>query len=451
MTTENSASERNLTEHNITIDELWEIWPSLNDSERNEWFEQLNHDDADDFFSSIPPEDQAALVSNFNDKEQRHWMRALAPDDAADVLQIIEDHDVQQKLKSFLQERVRKEVDALMAYKEDEAGGLMSPRFARIRPDMNADEAILYLRKQMSDELETIYYIYVLDSSQHLLGVISFSDLFKAPVNKKISEIMVTDLTTVTEDMDQESVALLFAREDLIALPVVTDDNVMKGIITVDDIVDVVTDEATEDIQKMGGMAALDNDYLQSSYSEMYKKRVGWLIVLYCCTFITTKVMDHYSSAMQSAIILGVFIPMIMASGGNTGSQAATLVTRAMALDEIRLKDVLKVFKRELIVGSGLGATLGAISFAITTIFYFLGMLPEGDGLYLRLCGTIALSVAVLVVYGSLVGSMLPFILKFCRVDPASASAPFVTTILDATGIIIYFTIAQLILSGYML
>lgn len=450
MTTENSTSEHNIT-HNITIDELWDIWPSLNDSERNEWFEQLSHDDADDFFSSIPPEDQAALVSNFKDKEQRHWMRALAPDDAADVLQIIEDHDVQQKLKSFLQERVRKEVDALMAYKEDEAGGLMSPRFARIRPDMNADEAILYLRKQMSDELETIYYIYVLDSSQHLLGVISFSDLFKAPVNKKISEIMVTDLTTVTEDMDQESVALLFAREDLIALPVVTDDNVMKGIITVDDIVDVVTDEATEDIQKMGGMAALDNDYLQSSYSEMYKKRVGWLIILYCCTFITTKVMDHYASAMQSAIILGVFIPMIMASGGNTGSQAATLVTRAMALDEIRLKDVLKVFKRELIVGSGLGATLGAISFVITTLFYCLGMLPDGDGLYLRLCGTIALSVAVLVVYGSLVGSMLPFILKFCRVDPASASAPFVTTILDATGIIIYFTIAQLILSGYML
>ncbi len=444
-------TETNENLHQISMDDLWELWPTLNDKERVDWFNQLEHEDSEDFFSSIPCEDQAAMFVVMNEREQRHWMRTLAPDDAADVLQLIEDEDTKAHLKAALQARARKEIDALMAYKEDEAGGLMSPRFARCRPDMTIDEAILYVRRQIREELETIYYVYVLDSQQHLLGLVSFEDLFKSEDSVKISEIMDTDPTTVHEDMDQESVALLFAREDTFALPVIDNDNVMKGIITIDDIVDVVQDEATEDIQKMGGMAALDTDYLQSTFRELYTKRVGWLVILFCCTLVTTRVMDHYSEAMESAIILTVFVPLIMASGGNTGSQAATLVTRAMALDEIKLRDVLKVFKRELIVSSGLGATLALLGFAVILAYNFLGMLPDGPGVFTGLAFTIALSVGILVIWGSLVGSMLPFILKLCHVDPASASAPFVTTILDATGIIIYFTIAKLILSGILL
>ena len=430
----------------ISFDDLWEIWPTLAEDERLEWFEQLDHNDAEDFFSSIPSEDQAFLLQKMSDRNTRYWVRELAPDDAADVLQLIDDTEQRERVKNHLQERVRKEVDALMAYKEDEAGGLMSPRFARIRPDMSVDEAILYVRRQMRDELETVYYIYVLDKEQHLLGVVSFEDLFKGNGNRLISDIMETDMTTVGEDQDQESVALLFARADYFALPVVGAHNVMKGIITIDDIVDVVTEEATEDIQKMGGMAALDNDYLQSTFSEMYKKRIGWLSILLCCNLLTTRVMDHYSDAMSSAVILCVFIPLIMASGGNTGSQAATLVTRAMALGEIRLRDVFKVFKRELIVSSSLGATLALIGFVITNICNFAGMFSDVQERFLYFAGTIATSVGVLVIYGSLVGSMLPFLLKFCHIDPASASAPFVTTIVDVSGIIIYFTIARLIL-----
>ena len=439
------------SEGTLSLDELWEAWPTLNDEDRVAWFGRLDHEDAEDFFSAIPCEDQAAMFEAMPARERRHWMRSLAPDDAADVLQLLEDEELAQTLKGYLQTKVRKEVDALMAYKEDEAGGLMSPRFARCRPDMSVDEAILYVRKQMREDLETVYYIYVLDSQQHLLGSVSFEDLFKAGDNHKISEIMDTEPTTVHEDMDQENVALLFAREDHIALPVVDSDNVMKGIITIDDIVDVVTDEATEDIQKMGGMAALDNDYLQSTFKELYTKRVGWLVILFCCTLVTTRVMDSYSEAMESAIILGVFVPLIMASGGNTGSQATTLVTRAMALGEVKLRDVFRVFRRELIVGGGLGATLAVLGLIVMIVYNYLGMLPEGDGVFVRLAATIAVSVGVLVLYGSLVGSMLPFLLKLCRVDPASASAPFVTTILDASGIIIYFSIAKLLLSGVML
>lgn len=438
------------TNHSVTIDDLWELWPSLSEDERLEWFDQLSHDDAEDFFSSITCEDQSALIAAMTPHQQRQWMRILAPDDAADVLQLIDDEEMQRRLKTYLQDRVRNEVDALMAYKEDEAGGLMSPRFARIRPDMSIDEAILYIRRQIRDELETIYYIYVLDHQQHLLGVVSFEDLIKASGDKKVSDVMETDPTKVTDDMDQESVALIFAREDHFALPVVDADNVMKGIITIDDIVDVVNDEATEDFQKMGGMAALDNDYLQSSYGEMYKKRIVWLIALFCCTIFTTRVMDYYSNAIESAVILSVFVPLIMASGGNTGSQAATLITRAMALGEIRQRDVLRVFKREFIVSGCLGLTLGIIAFLVATGFYLMGTFPAGDGIYLRLCLTIAISVLILVIYGSLVGSMLPFLLRLCHVDPASASAPFVTTIVDVSSIIIYFTIAMMPLKGFL-
>ena len=438
------------TNHSVTIDDLWELWPSLSEDERLEWFDQLSHDDAEDFFSSITCEDQSALIAAMTPHQQRQWMRILAPDDAADVLQLIDDEEMQRRLKTYLQDRVRNEVDALMAYKEDEAGGLMSPRFARIRPDMSIDEAILYIRRQIRDELETIYYIYVLDHQQHLLGVVSFEDLIKASGDKKVSDVMETDPTKVTDDMDQESVALIFAREDHFALPVVDADNVMKGIITIDDIVDVVNDEATEDFQKMGGMAALDNDYLQSSYGEMYKKRIVWLIALFCCTIFTTRVMDYYSNAIESAVILSVFVPLIMASGGNTGSQAATLITRAMALGEIRQRDVLRVFKREFIVSGCLGLTLGIIAFLVATGFYLMGTFPAGDGIYLRLCLTIAISVLILVIYGSLVGSMLPFLLRLCHVDPASASAPFVTTIVDVSSIIIYFTIAMMLLKGFL-
>ena len=439
------------TNHSVTIDDLWELWPSLSEDERLEWFDQLSHDDAEDFFSSITCEDQSALIAAMTPHQQRQWMRILAPDDAADVLQLIDDEEMQRRLKTYLQDRVRNEVDALMAYKEDEAGGLMSPRFARIRPDMSIDEAILYIRRQIRDELETIYYIYVLDHQQHLLGVVSFEDLIKASGDKKVSDVMETDPTKVTDDMDQESVALIFAREDHFALPVVDADNVMKGIITIDDIVDVVNDEATEDFQKMGGMAALDNDYLQSSYGEMYKKRIVWLIALFCCTIFTTRVMDYYSNAIESAVILSVFVPLIMASGGNTGSQAATLITRAMALGEIRQRDVLRVFKREFIVSGCLGLTLGVIAFLVATGFYLMGTFPAGDGIYLRLCLTIAISVLILVIYGSLVVPILPFLLRLCHVDPASASAPFVTTIVDVSSIIIYFTIAMMLLKGFLL
>lgn len=437
----------NISDH-ISFDDLWELWSTLKDSERGDWFEQLNRIDAEDFFISITSEDQADLLAGMSSKERRIWMRLLAPDDAADVLQVIDSEELRESLKMELDVRVRKEVVALMAYEEDEAGGLMSPRFARIRPDMTVDEAIAFIRKQMSEELETIYYIYVLDTQRHLLGVVSLEDLFKCVGNSKIRDIMETDLTTINDETDQETVAILFAREDFFALPVVDENNVMQGIITIDDVVDVVQDEATEDMQKFGGMAALDTPYFQTDILSLYTKRVGWLIILFLGSLFTTKAMSHYEDAMAKVVVLSIFVPLIISTGGNSGSQAATLITRAFALGELRLRDIGKVFRRELIVGGILGLTLGFLGFARVIVAHYLGY--SDFEYYLRLSLVISFSTAACVLSGSIFGSMLPFVLKFFKVDPATASAPFVATLVDVTGIFVYFSISHLFLSNVL-
>src|SRR5581483_7358734 len=215
-------------------------------------------------------------------------------------------------------------------YAEDRAGGLMSPRYARVRPDMTVDEAITYLRRQARENLETIYYAYVLDAAQHILGVVSFRELFTARPEQRVRDIMELDVVTVPEDMDQESVSQLFARHDLAVIPVVDDEGRMKGIVTVDDIVDVVQEEATEDIQKIGGTEALDAPYLEVGLPQMIRKRAGWLAALFIGEMLTATAMSHFENEIARAIVLALFVPLIISSGGNAGSQATTLVIRAM-------------------------------------------------------------------------------------------------------------------------
>ena len=246
-----------------------------------------------------------------------------------------------------------------MAYAEDDAGGLMNPRYARVRPDASADEAIRYLQRQAREVLETIYYVYVIDADQKILGVVSFRDLFAAPADKPVRELMATDLVTAREDMDQEELGRLFAQHDLQAIPVVDAHGRMKGIVTVDDIVDVIREEATEDIQKIGGTQALDAPYLEVSLPKMVGKRVGWLAGLFVSEMLTTTAMSRFETEIERAVVLAIFIPLIISSGGNSGSQASTLVIRAMALGEVRLVDWWRVIKRELASGLAMGAILG--------------------------------------------------------------------------------------------
>ncbi|HXG18632.1 MAG TPA: magnesium transporter [Methylomirabilota bacterium] len=431
-----------------TQEELQDSWPLLSSDERLVGFKLLAPADADDFFLSLNAREQVELLFSLPEGERRLWFRLLAPDDAADVIQEAQPEE-RPRLLALLDEKARTEVTALLAYAEDAAGGLMNPRYARVRPEMSVDEAITYLRRQARERVETIYYAYVLDAQQRLLGVVSFRDLFASPGEKKIKDVMRTDVVTVSEQMDQEAVSLLFAQYDLMALPVVDEAGRMKGIVTIDDIVDVVQEEATEDIQKIGGMEALDGPYLQIGLIPMIKKRAGWLSALFLGEMLTATAMGYYESKIEQAVVLALFIPLIISSGGNSGSQASTLVIRAMALGEVRLRDWWRVIRRELAAGLLLGAILGMIGF-MRILLWPTRMQMYGEH-YLLVGLTVACSLIGVVLFGTLAGSMLPFLLRRLGCDPASASAPFVATLVDVTGLVIYFTVASLILRGVLL
>ena len=424
----------------LALDDLRDAWRILDGEERLEGFRMLGVLDAEEFFTQLPTTDQRALLDTFSATERRHWVRMLAPDDAADLLQELDEQRRSEYLALF-DEPVRREVAALLAYAEDDAGGLMSPRFARVRPDQTVDEAILYLRRQAFDRLELIYYGYVLDREQRLLGVVSFRDLFRARGSASVRDVMKTDVITVPEEMDQETVGRVFAEHDLVALPGLDAAGRMKGIVTVDDIVDVVQEEATEDIQKIGGTAALDAPYLEVGLLGMVKKRLGWLTILFFAQMLTVVVMKHFQVRIETVSLLSLFIPLIISSGGNSGSQASTLVIRAMSLGEVQLSDWKRVFFHELAAGLCLGLVLGLIGFVRV-----LGLWPGDAAEYAlfswQLGVTILFSVIGVVLWGTLIGSMLPLVLRRLGLDPASASAPLVATLCDVTGILIYFLTA---------
>lgn len=431
-------------EEPMTTSDLADAWSVLSRDERLEGFRLLDRADAEDFFLTLGAHGQLDLLLSLALVDRRSFLRLLEPDDAADVIQEA-DEESRDGLISLLDEASRKEVRALLAYAEDDAGGLMSPRYARLRPEMTVDEGISYLRYQARSRLETLYYVYVVDESQRLLGVVSFRELFVAASGSRVRDVMETDMVVAREDLDQEALGLLFTRHDLMAIPVVDADGHLKGIVTVDDIVDVVQEEATEDAQKFGGMAALDAPYLSIGLPEILRKRVGWLTVLLAAQSLTVTALHFFEDRIEKAVVLALFMPLIISSGGNSGSQASTLVIRAMALGEVRLRDWWRILVRELSSGLSLGSILGALGLVGTLAFF-----PGID--HVRLVAlTVGISLVGVVLWGTLVGSMLPFLLRRVGFDPASASAPLVATLSDVTGLIIYFSVASLVLSGILL
>ncbi len=375
-------------------------------------------------------------------------MRLLAPDDAADVVQAIEPRD-RPRFLALLDPATLGEVSALLAYAEDAAGGVMNPRYMRLRPEISVEVAIRYLRRQAIRGIEVIDYAYVLDPAMHLLGVVSFRELFAAAPEKLVSDLMHLDLVTVTDETDQEAVAQLLAEEGLLAIPVVDAEGRMKGVVTADDVVGVVQEEATEDIQKIGGSEALDEPYLQIGFTDMVRKRGRWLAALFLGEMLTATAMGFFEAEIARAVILALFVPLIISSGGNSGSQAATLVIRAMALGEVRIRDWWRVARREILTGLALGLLLGVIGLVRILVWQAVGQVYGVH--YLLVALTVAGSLVGVVMFGTLAGSMLPFVLRRLGADPASASAPFVATLVDVTGLIIYFTMARLILGGTLL
>jgi magnesium transporter len=431
----------------VTAQQLLDRWEDLDDQERIAEFASLPREEGDDLFLALSSRDQLELLRGLPAGERRIWLRLLAPDDTADVIQAAEE-DERPALLEQLDDVTRREVRALLAYKEDQAGGLMSPRFARVRPGMTVDEAISYVRRQAA-HVETIYYVYALDDAQRLLGVVSFRNLFSSDPAKTVREVLQTDIVTATPDMDQEAVAKLVAQHHLLAIPVVDADGRMQGIVTVDDIVDVVQEEASEDIQKVGGMEALGAPYLEIGFWKMVKKRAGWLAILFVGEMLTATAMGFFEKEIARAVVLALFVPLIISSGGNSGSQATTLVIQAMAMGEVRLRDWWRIVRREVSTGFVLGSFLALIG--LTRILLWQSIWNTYGPHYLLVALTVAFSLIGVVLFGTLAGSMLPFILRRSGLDPASASAPFVATLVDVTGLVIYFTVASVVMRGTLL
>lgn len=428
---------------------LKEEWSSLSEEERVSIFTALPLSAAEDLFMALPTEQQAELISRLPIAEKRSWLRFLPPDDVVDLLQKL-DYQERDEALSLIDESTRRDVNGLLAYAEDEAGGLMNPEYIRLRPDMTVGETIRYIRAQARTRVETIYYAYVQNARQQLLGVISFRKLLLAAPETLIHDIMTTHFYSVPDEMDKEDVALFFSKHgELMAIPVLDPEGRMKGIVTYDDIASVVREEATEDIQKLGGMEALDAPYFDVGMPEMIKKRGGWLTVLFIGEMATATAMAYFVHEIEQAVVLALFIPLIISSGGNSGSQASTLIIRSLALNEIRLGEWIRVFSRELLAGFSLGAILGFIGFMRIVLWHQWGNM-YGEH-YLLVAFTIALSIIGVVLWGTLSGSMLPFLLRKLGFDPASASAPLVATLVDVTGLVIYFSIASIVLKGSLL
>lgn len=425
-----------------------ENWGAMAPLERKTAFESLARPEAVELFLSLKAHLQAELLLEAQPKEKRAWVRLLAPDDVADLIQEM-GTDHRDEILDCLDNQTRREVTALLAYAEDNAGGLMSSRFIRLRPDMSVDEAISYLRIQAKTQVETIYYAYVIDADQTLLGVVSFRELFSAQAHRKIRDVMKTDLIKIPVGLDQEEVAKIFSANEFMAVPVVDEWGHIKGIVTFDDVAHVLQEEATEDMHKLAAVETLDAPYMKIGFFELVRKRAGWLIILFVGEMFTATAMGYFQHEIEKAVILALFIPLIISSGGNSGSQASTLIIRAMALGEVRIKDWWRVFARELAAGLCLGLILGLVGMMRILLW------PTRSSLYgehyVIVAVTVACSVLGCVLWGTISGSMLPFVLRLCKLDPATASAPFVATLVDVTGLIIYFTVASLIMAGTLL
>lgn len=378
-------------------------------------------------------------------------LEGMSADRAADVLRwIAEPHHT--AIQGALSEATRKSLETLLSYPEGTAGSLMTTEFVSAPANWTVQQTLDHIRVVEASR-ETVYAVYVLDPVSHrLVQTVRLRQLISADPAASIlslaegrpAPIKATPLTS------REDVARLISRYDLLAVPVVDTTGHVLGIVTVDDAIDAILQESTEDVQKMGGMEALDEPYMQVGFIDMFKKRAGWLGILFLSEMFTASAMQHYADELEQAIVLALFIPLVMSSGGNSGSQATSLIIRALALQEVRVKDWFRVAVRELPAGIALGVFLGAIGITRIATWQLLGIYDYGEH-WVLIAFAIGASLVGIVTFGSMVGSMLPFALKRLGFDPASASAPFVATFVDVTGIVIYFSIAYVFLKGTLL
>jgi magnesium transporter len=427
--------------------ETAELLLSLPEKEQPILFRLLPRAQAAEVFAHLPTREQSRLLQSLTTENIRNVLEEVAPDDRARLFGELPAQVTQQLLGLLSLEELNK-TRQLLGYPEESVGRLMTPDYIAIHREWTAGRALEHIRRHGKDA-ETINMIYVIDQHGNLIDDLRLRTLMLADPSEAVITLMDHHFVALSAYGDREQAAKLMQKYDRVALPVTDSDGVLLGIVTVDDIIDVVEKEATEDIHKMAAVGILDEPYLQTDFFRMLKKRAGWLTVLFLGEMLTATAMGYFEHEIARAVVLALFIPLIISSGGNSGSQAASLIIRAMALEEIRLRQWWRVMRREFLTGVALGAVLGAIAFVRIILWPHHATLYGQH--YLLVAATVAASLIGVVAWGSLAGSMLPFVMRGLGFDPAASSAPFVATLVDVTGLVIYFTVASLILHGTLL
>lgn len=428
--------------------DLAELISDLPENEQAVLFRLLPKGLATETFEYLGFDSQQNLLTALTKKHVTHILNSMSADDRTALLEELPGTVVQELLKllSFKEFKIAK---TLLAYAEGSVGRLMSPDYLSVKKDWDINQVLDYIRTFGHDS-ETLNVIYVVDDIGKLKGELLARTLLLSAPEKTVSEIIAEDkLITLTASQDQADALEAFKRYDSVALPVVDSNGYLIGVVTVDDMLDVAEEEETEDIQKFGGIEALEEPYIDLPIPQLIKKRAVWLVILFVGEMLTASAMAFFEDEMAKAIVLATFIPLIMSSGGNSGSQAASLIIRSLSLGEITIRDWWKVMRRELVSGLALGCILGTIG--VFRVIIWASVLGHLDTKWLYIGFTIGISLVGIVMFGTLTGSMLPLLLKRLGLDPAVSSAPFVATLVDVTGIVIYFSVASLLLGGILL
>ncbi|HLE77568.1 MAG TPA: magnesium transporter [bacterium] len=415
--------------------DLAEILYDLNPSELAHLFTRFGDEDLADLVAELDPHDAGRLILKLSLAQAADVLEEMPPDDAADVVEELSPSQARAILQEMEPDEAR-QLKELLAYPEGSAGHLMTPKYVAVSPDMTAEEALVALR-HVAEEAESVYYVYVKDpETNRLLAVLPLYNLFFAKPQTPVRDIMNRDVAKVRADAPQEEAARLLNQYHFIALPVVDDADRLLGIITADDAAAVLREEATEDIERLGGSQPLDEPYLTASPFTLARKRIGWLLLLFVAQAYTGTVMRHFQNDLQQVVALAFFIPLLIGTGGNTGSQTVTTVIRAMALGELRFRDAFRVWLKEL----GTAFILATAMALATLVRAWTLNVTTAIGL------TVALAASAIVLWAATVAALLPLVLRRLRVDPAVVSAPLISTLVDGTGLIIYFEIARRVL-----
>ena len=407
-------------------------------------FRLLSKDLAAETFVEMEPDAQELLICGFSDSELKQVLDEMFADDAADLVEEMPANVVKRILRQA-DPQMRNTINQLLRYPENSAGSMMTTEYVSLRPDMTVEESILRIRRQGVDK-ETIYTCYVTARDRTLLGLVTVKDLLLAEDDEiRIKDIMLTNMICVTTHTDQEEVARMFSKYNFLALPVVDGENRMVGIVTFDDAMDVMEDEATEDMEIMGGMLPSEKTYMKSSVWELFKMRIPWLLLLMVSATVTGMIITSFEEALAAQVALTAFIPMLMGTGGNSGSQSSVTIIRALSLDEVRFSDLPRVVWKEIRTAVFCGLVLSIVCFV--KIWLVDRMLLGNYEITLIMDAVVCLALAVTVLLAKLVGAVLPMAAKALKLDPAVMASPFITSIVDAVSLLVYFLFAKLLLN----